>query len=129
MSTPNNTVTMDRAAERNLLDGRRQGLVGKPIDRADGPAKVSGLARYSYEQDVANCAYGFVLSSEVGFGRVAKIDAEAARAAPGVIAVIVDHPLLPSDSGTVHGCAEDAARSAEHRELRHAARHYRRGEF
>ncbi len=101
MSTPDNTVTMDRPAERNLLDGRRQGLVGKPIDRADGPAKVSGLARYSYEQDVPNCAYGYVLSAEIGHGRVEKIDAEAARAAPGVIAVIVDHPLLPTDGGGV----------------------------
>ena len=101
MSIADNTLTMDRPAERDLLEGRRQGLVGKPIDRADGPAKVSGLARYSYEQEVENCAYGYVLTAEISLGRVTKIDAEAARAVPGVIAVIVDHPLLPSDGGGV----------------------------
>jgi xanthine dehydrogenase YagR molybdenum-binding subunit len=101
MTLANNTVTMDQPAERNLLDGRRQGLVGKPLDRTDGPAKVSGLAHYSYEQQVPNCAYGFALTAEIGHGRVTKIDTEAARKAAGVIAVIVDHPLLPADSATV----------------------------
>jgi xanthine dehydrogenase YagR molybdenum-binding subunit len=101
MSMTDTTLTMDRPAERDLLESRRQGLVGKPIDRAEGPAKVSGLARYSYEQEVQNCAYGSVVTAEIGHGRVARIDADAARAAPGVIAVIVDHPLLPSDGGGV----------------------------
>jgi xanthine dehydrogenase YagR molybdenum-binding subunit len=98
MSEPNNSLTMNEAAERNLLDRGRQGLIGKPLDRVDGPAKVTGQARYSYEEPVENVAYATVLTAEIGRGRVVRIDAEAARAAPGVIAVIVDHPLIPAES-------------------------------
>ena len=98
MSEPNNRLTMNEAVERNLLDRGRQGLIGKPIHRVDGPAKVTGQARYSYEEPVENVAYGTVLTAAIGRGRIVRIDAGAARAAPGVITVIVDHPLLPSDS-------------------------------
>jgi CO/xanthine dehydrogenase Mo-binding subunit len=98
MSEANNSLTMNEAVERNLLDRGRQGVIGKPLDRVYGPTKVTGRARYSYEEPVENVAYGNVLTAEIGRGRVAGIDAEAARAAPGVIAMIVDHPLLPADS-------------------------------
>ncbi len=98
MNELNNSLTMDEAVERNLLDRGRQGVIGKPLDRVDGPAKVTGQARYSYEEPIENVAYGIVLTTEIGRGRVASIDADAARAAPGVIAVIVDHPLVPTDS-------------------------------
>ncbi|WP_088347077.1 MULTISPECIES: xanthine dehydrogenase family protein molybdopterin-binding subunit [Rhodomicrobium] len=102
MSEVDNRLVMDQPVERNLLDRGKQGVVGKGLDRVDGPLKVTGRARYSYEEPVENVAYGIVLTSEIGHGRIAGIDAETARAAPGVIAVIVDHPLLPSDgaSGT-----------------------------
>ena len=98
MSEPNNSLTMDEPVERSLLDRGRQGVIGKPLDRVDGPAKVTGQARYSYEEPTDNVGYGTVLTAEIGRGRIARIDAEAARAAPGVIAVIVDDPLLPTES-------------------------------
>jgi xanthine dehydrogenase YagR molybdenum-binding subunit len=98
MSEPNNSLTMDEPVERSLLDRGRQGVIGQPLDRVEGPAKVTGQARYSYEEPMENVAYGTVLTAEIGRGRIARIDAEAARAAPGVIAVIVDEPLLPTDA-------------------------------
>ena len=97
MSEPNNNLTMDEPVERSLLDRGRQGVIGQPLDRVDGPAKVTGQARYSYEEPMENVAYGTVLTAEIGRGRITRIDAEAARAAPGAIAVIVDDPLLPTD--------------------------------
>jgi xanthine dehydrogenase YagR molybdenum-binding subunit len=97
MSEANNSLTMNQPVERTLLERGRQGIVGKPVDRVDGIAKVTGSARYAYEQPVDNVAYGFVLSTEFARGRITKVDAEAARAAPGIIAVITDDPLLPSD--------------------------------
>ncbi len=98
MSEPNNSLTMNKAVERDLLDRGKQGVLGKPLDRVDGPAKVAGQARYAYEEPVENVAYGTVLTAEIGRGRITKIDADAARAAPGVLAIILDHPLMPADS-------------------------------
>ena len=41
MNTPVGTNVLDTEA--------RQGPVGKPLDRVDGPLKVTGGARYAYE--------------------------------------------------------------------------------
>ncbi len=91
-------LTMDGAIERDLLDGGRQGLIGKRLSRIDGVAKVTGTASYSSDVPADNAAYGVVLMAEIGRGSVAGINADAARSAPGVIAVILDDPLLPSDA-------------------------------
>jgi len=101
MSEVNNSLTMDESIERGLLDRGKQGHIGKPIDRVDGPAKVTGQALYAYEAPVENVAYGYMLNAEIGRGRIASIDAEAARAAPGVIAVIIDAALVVTDEGGV----------------------------
>ena len=74
-------------------------IVGKPQDRIDGPQKTTGTAPYAYERhDVApNQAYGFVLGAGIGKGRVRAMDTDAARRAPGVLAVVttLDMPQLP----------------------------------
>ncbi|HET7785654.1 MAG TPA: xanthine dehydrogenase family protein molybdopterin-binding subunit [Myxococcales bacterium] len=62
--------------------------VGKPYLRADGRAKVTGEARYSYEWPAAGVAHGVLVTSNVARGRIVGIDAAAAAAEPGVIAVI-----------------------------------------
>lgn len=61
---------------------------GKPLDRADGRLKVLGAARFSAEWDVPNLAYGAVVSSPVAHGHIRTLDATAAQAAPGVLAVL-----------------------------------------
>ncbi|RSZ60588.1 xanthine dehydrogenase family protein molybdopterin-binding subunit [Massilia atriviolacea] len=65
-------------------------VVGRALDRIDGPAKTTGSAPYAYEQHAAapNAAYGYVLGAGIAKGRIASIDLEPARRAPGVIAVI-----------------------------------------
>ena len=65
-------------------------IVGKSTPRIDGPSKVSGTAPYAYERhDVApNQAYGYVVGSAIAKGRIISMDASAARAAPGVVAVV-----------------------------------------
>jgi xanthine dehydrogenase YagR molybdenum-binding subunit len=68
-----------------------QGVLGKAVDRIDGVAKVSGIARYGYEHRVpGDVAWGFLVTAPAAKGKVARIDATAARALPGVIDVIVD---------------------------------------
>jgi xanthine dehydrogenase YagR molybdenum-binding subunit len=62
--------------------------IGTPLDRIDGPQKVTGTAPYAYEHHVENPLYLYPLHSDVARGRVARIDASAAEALPGVILVI-----------------------------------------
>jgi xanthine dehydrogenase YagR molybdenum-binding subunit len=71
------------------LDGKPGGLVGKPIDRADGPLKVTGRAPYAYEYEgKGETAYGYVVQASIGKGRLTSIDTAAAERAPGVLLVM-----------------------------------------
>ncbi len=65
-------------------------VVGQPLDRIDGPRKTTGTAQYAYENNAAvpNAAYGQVVGAAIAKGTVASMDLRAARAAPGVIAVV-----------------------------------------
>jgi xanthine dehydrogenase YagR molybdenum-binding subunit len=65
-------------------------VVGKPVDRIDGPLKTTGTAPYAYEQHqaVPNAAYGHVVGAGIAKGRITSIDIQAARKAPGVIAIV-----------------------------------------
>jgi xanthine dehydrogenase YagR molybdenum-binding subunit len=60
---------------------------GQPRSRIDGPAKVTGTAKYAAEFDAPELAYGVVLSSAIARGRIIEIDASAALAVPGVLKV------------------------------------------
>jgi xanthine dehydrogenase YagR molybdenum-binding subunit len=62
--------------------------IGASFDRRDGPQKVTGTAPYSYEYRFDNPLYLFPVQSEVARGRVTRIDASAAEALPGVVAVL-----------------------------------------
>ncbi|HGY2296201.1 TPA: xanthine dehydrogenase family protein molybdopterin-binding subunit [Pseudomonas putida] len=73
-------------------------LVGTPLDRVDGVAKVTGQARYAGEYPEAGLLHGSVVSSTIARGRVLKIDSALATRVPGVIAVL-DHRHRPHISG------------------------------
>ncbi len=62
--------------------------IGAPLDRIDGVQKVTGAAKYAYEYPVEGVTYVFPVQSTIARGRVVSIDASAARALPGVIAVL-----------------------------------------
>src|SRR5215470_716078 len=63
-------------------------LVGAGVDRVDGPRKVTGTARYPNDFDYPNLAHAALVRSTVAAGRIRGIDAGAAEASPGVLAVI-----------------------------------------
>jgi xanthine dehydrogenase YagR molybdenum-binding subunit len=67
--------------------------VGTPVPRVDGRAKVSGAARYSAEISLPGTTYLAVVGATIGRGRVVAIDAGAARAADGVLAVLTREDL------------------------------------
>ncbi|HEV2685896.1 MAG TPA: xanthine dehydrogenase family protein molybdopterin-binding subunit, partial [Actinomycetota bacterium] len=62
--------------------------IGAPLNRIDGAQKVTGAARYAYEYPVEGVTYVFPVQSTIARGRVVSIDASAAQALPGVIAVL-----------------------------------------
>ena len=57
--------------------------IGTATSRVDGPAKVTGAAKYAAEFNTANLAYASVVSSTITKGRILRIDASAALALAG----------------------------------------------
>ena len=63
-------------------------LIGKPVDRKDGPLKVTGTATYAGEFKLKNMAYGVTVQSTVTKGSIKNIDTSAAEALKGVVGVM-----------------------------------------
>lgn len=64
-------------------------LIGKRISRVDGPDKVSGKAKYTYDLHQPGMLYGKVVRSPYAHAKVVSVDTSAAEAMPGVKAVQV----------------------------------------
>jgi xanthine dehydrogenase YagR molybdenum-binding subunit len=72
-------------------------LIGAPLSRVDGRAKVTGKAKYSAEFPMAHLTHAVIVPSTISSGQIAGLDTAAAERAPGVIAVITPQnaPRLP----------------------------------
>ena len=72
--------------------------LGKPTSRVDGRAKVTGIAKYAAEYNVADVAHGVVVSSAIAKGRIKHIDVGDALAVAGVLDVFTHkhRPALAS---------------------------------
>ncbi|WP_318390653.1 aldehyde oxidoreductase molybdenum-binding subunit PaoC [Enterobacter sp.] len=81
-------MKFDQPAQENPID--RQKVVSQPHDRIDGPLKTTGTAHYAYEwhDEVPDAAIGFVVGSAIAKGQITGMELEAARKAPGVLAVV-----------------------------------------
>jgi len=92
-------MRFDTPATANPIDRLKQ--VGQPLDRIDGPMKTTGTAPYAYEHHdaVANQAHGFVLGAAIAKGRIRSMDLAAARAAPGVVAIVTAENAGRLDKG------------------------------
>ena len=73
----------------------QQGVVGQPLSRVDGWAKVTGHAKYSAEYNqLPGLVHAVLKTSDVAKGRVTSIDTSAAQWQPGVLAILT-HQNLP----------------------------------
>jgi CO/xanthine dehydrogenase Mo-binding subunit len=63
-------------------------VVGKDVPRIEGRAKVTGVTCYAVDVQRAGMLWARVLRSQVPHARLARIDVSAARALPGVHAVL-----------------------------------------
>ena len=93
-----NSLTMDKPHADSLLDSGVQGVIGKPLDRIDGPLKVSGTATYAAEYQFDDMAYGVLVGTKISAGKVVSIDVDAVKSIPGVLDVVTDFDctMLPS---------------------------------
>jgi xanthine dehydrogenase YagR molybdenum-binding subunit len=67
-------------------------LIGSHAKRIDGPAKVSGSAKYPSDVQPQGWLYGMVLRSKWPKAKITNIKLDKARNAPGIKAAITDRP-------------------------------------
>ena len=70
-----------------MTDHNSYQATGEKRVRGDGQQKITGQATYAVEHQPENVTYGVVLQSTISSGRITRVNSEAARAQPGVLAV------------------------------------------
>jgi xanthine dehydrogenase YagR molybdenum-binding subunit len=72
--------------------------IGTATSRVDGPAKVTGKAKYAGEFNASDLAYASVVESTIAKGRIIRIDTSQALRVEGVLDVLTheDRPRMAS---------------------------------
>lgn len=89
-------------------------LIGSRVKRVDGPDKVQGKAKYSYDVNRPGMLYGRILRSPYAHARIVSIDFSAAKRAPGVRATLA---ILEPGQRAMYQGDEVAALAATTEEL------------
>ncbi|WP_151118134.1 xanthine dehydrogenase family protein molybdopterin-binding subunit [Hypericibacter adhaerens] len=87
---------------------RKLSVIGTPVSRIDGRAKVTGEAKYAAEFQAPDLAYGSMVTSTIARGRIAAIDAAEALRVPGVLDVLT-HANRPAMADRDEAYHDDAA--------------------
>jgi len=80
-------------------------LVGASVKRREDPRMITGTGQYVDDVRLVNMAYMAVLRSPHGHARIISIDVEAARRAPGVLAVLTG-PEIEARVGVIPVAAQ-----------------------
>jgi xanthine dehydrogenase YagR molybdenum-binding subunit len=78
-------------------------LIGKRISRIDGPDKVSGRAKYTYDVHRPGMLYGKVVRSPHAHAKVVSVDTSAAEKMPGVKGVYI----IQDKGSEIHWAGDD----------------------
>jgi len=78
-------------------------LIGKRISRVDGPEKVSGRAKYTYDVHRPGMLYGKVVRSPHAHAKVVSVDTSAAEKMPGVKGVYI----IQDKGSEIHWAGDD----------------------
>jgi CO/xanthine dehydrogenase Mo-binding subunit len=78
-----------------MTTATRERIIGDPVDRVDGPLKVTGAAPYPLDFTFPGLTHAVLVQSTIAAGTITGIDAAQAEAAPGVLAVIT-HENAPA---------------------------------
>src|SRR5262245_52562112 len=76
-----------------MAKSAQTGTVGQSVPRLEGHAKVTGRAEYIHNLALPGMLYGKIFRSSVAHGRIRRIDTSAARAVPGVHAVVTGEDI------------------------------------
>ena len=68
--------------------------IGQPIDRVDGPLKVTGRAQYAAEFAPEGLCYAALVESSIRSGSILSMDTALAKKAPGVLLVLTHENAL-----------------------------------
>ena len=87
-----------------------QRTIGAPLDRVDGPLKVTGAAKYAYEHQVDDVTYASAVQTSIARGRIVSVDAAAALALDGVVGVLwhENAPRLQTEDAELQVLQSDA---------------------
>ena len=90
--------------------------VGKPHPRLEGPLKVTGRAKYTYDVQLPGMLFGRMIGAAIPAGEIVSIDTSKAEALPGVRAVwTTDSKIVRfagQDVAAVAAVSADVARDA-----------------
>jgi CO/xanthine dehydrogenase Mo-binding subunit len=78
-----------------MTTATRENIIGDPVDRIDGPPKVTGAAQYPSDFTFLGLTHAVLVQSTIAAGTIRGIDIAKAKAAPGVHAVIT-HENAPA---------------------------------
>jgi xanthine dehydrogenase YagR molybdenum-binding subunit len=110
----------EAGGEREWSWPEERRLIGKRIQRLDGPAKATGVARYAYDVNLPRMGYGKMVRSPHARARLLRLNTDAAEAAPGVIAI---HPIAEEGAEVrYHGDPVAAVAAETENQARDAAR-------
>src|SRR5215470_12477498 len=75
--------------------------VGQPVRRFEDARLITGEGRYTDDIDLPHTAYAHVLRSPVAHAEIRKVDAQAARAMPGVLLILTGDDVAAEGLGDV----------------------------
>ena len=75
--------------------------IGRPVPRSEDARLIGGLGRYTDDVDLGPAAWLYLVRSPHAAARIVGIDAEAARNAPGVLAVLTGADVVAANIGTL----------------------------
>ncbi len=113
-----------------LLGKKKFNVINRSKPRIDGYDKVTGRARYAADLKFPGMVYGGMLRSGLSSAKVLSIDTDAAKAMPGVLAVVTAKDMRKPQSWASYMYLTDRVRyvgdvvalvAAETREQVHAA--------
>jgi xanthine dehydrogenase YagR molybdenum-binding subunit len=107
----------------NWPDSSQRTYIGTRKTRVDGPEKVSGRAKYTFDQNPKGLLYGICVRSPYAHCKITSIDIATAQKMPGVKAVKVIQKAgteihwagdeIVGIAAVSEGAAEDAARAVK----------------
>lgn len=98
-------LKMDDRIDQDRLGEMAQGVVGQPLERPEGPLKVSGHATYALDALPQGCRHGVLVRSTGAKGKLAGLAIDKVASLPGIVAVVTDKRLARNPAQGMAGKA------------------------